>query len=160
MPKELDSKYKNKLIYAFYGLGKSTAKGMDKSLYETDDLLCNLFRCNNKTLYKTMSRSQKLFPDVYDYTMDNFKNNVNKVLEKGGTVLTSNDRLLNKASYIFIPSDLNLVLNRLNDKKRTNPFSADKNKLNTKLKKIKTIAKNNSIPIVEIDNYLSNYLFK
>jgi DNA repair ATPase RecN len=160
MQKELDSKYKNKLIYAFYGLGKSTTKSMDKSIYETDDILCRLFRCKPSNLYQSMSRSQKLFPDVYDYTIESFKNGVDTILKKGGTVVTSNDRLLEKADYIFIPSNLKDIQLRLKSEKRSNPFSQDMSKLETKIKKIKTIAKKHNKQIIEIDNYLSDYLFK
>lgn len=160
MQNELDSKYNNKLIYAFYGLGKTKAKSLNKSLYETDDLLCKMFRCKNNTLYNKMTQTQKLFPDVYDYTMENLGSTVDSILKKGGTVLTSNDRLISKSNYIFLPSNLDKTISDLKSNKRFNPFVADKSKLETKLKRIKTIAKNNSIPIIEVDSYLSNYILK
>jgi len=157
---KLKKEYNNKLIYAFYGLGKSSAKALDNSLIETDDILSKLFRSDSRNLYDAMSKSQKNFPDVYNYTMDNFKSYVDTDLKKGGTVLTSNDRLLSKANYIFLPKDLDKTIQGLKSKSRSNPFTASKSKLETKIKKIRTIAASNSIPIIETDDYLSNYILE
>jgi len=83
MQKDLDNKYRSSLVYAFYGLGKSYAKKFNSDLIETDVILSRLFRSRTSGLHAAMSRMQKNYPDVYDYTMENFKLSVDSLLKKG-----------------------------------------------------------------------------
>lgn len=158
---ELKPQYKNSLIYAFTGLGKTKAAENNSNLIETDKLLCKIYGCTHEKLYDTMVFQAKNYPSLKEYKMMAFKQDIDRYKNGGYTVLTSNEETLSKATHAFLPDSIDFVLDRVANLKRPNPYTKDPEVLKTNLKRIETKLKNLSIPITYISekNYLSDLIF-
>jgi hypothetical protein len=162
MNKEIKPEFKNSIIYAFTGLGKTTAKKYNDSIADTDDILCHTFGCTSDKLHDTMSYYTKYYPDARKLKMNLADSYTDKYIDSGYTVLTGNEDIMKNATHAFLPNSIDYIKDRLNNLDRVNPYNKNLNALLTNFKRIETKLKNLNIPITYIpkEKYLSDMLYR